>query len=113
MNNKAKWFIRIGLAFVFIYFGIDKLINPINWLGYIPAWIEAMMPLRQFVLANGVIEIILGLGLLYDKTLRIAANIIVLFLAGVIASLGFDEVTVRDTGLLFMAIALAIWQEES
>lgn len=111
MNNKAQWFIRLGLAFVFIYFGIDKLINPINWLGYVPAWIETIVPLRQFILANGVLEIILGLGLLYHKTLRIAANIIILFLAAVIASLGFDEITVRDTGLLFMAIALVVWRQ--
>jgi len=111
MNNRAKWFIRIGLAFVFVYFGIDKLVNPINWLGYIPAWIETIVPLRQFVLANGILEIILGLGLLYKKTLRLAANIIILFLVGVIISLGLDEVIARDVGLLFMAIALAVWRE--
>lgn len=111
MNNKAKWFIRLGLAFVFIYFGIDKLINPINWLGYIPAWIETIIPLRQFVFANGIFEIILGLGLLYHKTLRLAANIIILFLAGVITTLGLDEVIARDVGLLFMAIALAVWHK--
>ena len=112
MNKKSYWIIRIGLAVVFIWFGIDKLIAPINWFGYVPSFIDALpISIRDFVLINGLFEIILGLMLLWPRSVRIAADIIAAFLVAVLVFQGFNEVTIRDLGLIAMALSLIVWKK--
>ena len=100
--------IRLGLAFVFIYFGIDKFFNPDIWGSYVPSTFANLLPfnLNTFMYLNGIFEIIIAILLFPQKTRRSAALLSVLFLVGIIISLPWSEISVRDVGLLFMALAL-------
>ena len=34
--------VRIGLSFVFLYFGLTKIIDPSAWLAWVPQWMELL-----------------------------------------------------------------------
>lgn len=102
--------LRVGLGFVFFYFGIDKLINPINWKGFITPELMNILfiDINLFILLLGIFEIILGLMLILGILTRTAALIISLHLFLVIITQGFNQISVRDIGLFAMAISLTI-----
>jgi len=112
LSKHSQLFLRLGLAFVFGVFGVDKLFHwPLNvlWSGWIPVWLS--VPQLPFLAALGSLEIIAAIFLLLNRFTRLAAFACVLFLAGVVASFGLNDSTVRDIGLIAMALALALQPE--
>ena len=109
----SMFVIRIGLAIVFLLFGIDKFINPELWFGYVPNFILQLTPLslNLFIFLLGILEAIIGLFLLLGFLTRITAIIAAILLLGVIFTVGYNEITVRDIGLLAMAISLIITKD--
>ena len=114
-NNTSNLFLRLGLAFVFLWFGIDKFINPEYWINaWVPLWFQEILRSLgidnlNFIYTNGIFEIILGLGFLFNLFVKLFAFLTILFLLFVIFSFGLNEVTVRDVGLISAALALLFW----
>src|SRR3989344_2142438 len=98
----AHFLLRLGLAFVLVYFGIDKAIHPDNWLAWIPASILGVLPLtpQLFLLIQGVIETIMGVILLFGFLVRPVAVLTAILLISIVAFWGLNEITTRDMGLL-------------
>lgn len=113
----SKLAIRLGLAFVFFWFGIDKFFHPSYWINaWIPEWTLALVAhlgigAMQFTYLNGVFEVLIGLSLVSGVFLRIFSLLGVLFLLAVMIFVGFSEITVRDIGLLGGLISLLVWPE--
>ena len=109
------FFIRLGLGFVFFWFGIDKFIDPGLWIGWIPDSILSFVPIfpGTFIFLLGIVETILGILLIFGVLVRIVAFVSALHLLAIIFSLGFNDIVVRDIGLLTMALALAIEKKHS
>lgn len=102
--------LRIGLGGVFLWFGIDKFFNPLIWSKWVPEWFSVLLPidLFTFVYILGVVETIIGLLVLigfYTKTATALAGVL---LMAIMPSLGFNDIMIRDAGLLFMAIGLML-----
>ena len=95
-----------GLGVTFLYAGICSFTDPTPWVGYVPAWVESLMPLDKFALAHGVFQVLLGAALLVGVLPRCAAVVAVLDLAAILVFFGIDLVTFRDLGLFFAALAL-------
>ncbi|MEK6840785.1 MAG: hypothetical protein AABX79_02420 [Nanoarchaeota archaeon] len=112
MNNMrfdASFFLRVGLAFVFIYAAVSGFLDPQSWIGYVPHFIGNDVMRGYFLFANGVVEIFLGLWLLSGKKTFYSGIVSALLLAGIaIANLGSFIVVFRDVGLFFAAVALAV-----
>ena len=109
-------FIRLGLAAVFLWFGIDKMIHPDYWLN---AWVAPSIRSlvgsvglsgNQFVYLNGVFEILVGVSLVTNVLQRFFSLLAALFLVSIFIFIGFNEVTVRDIGLLGGFLAIIFWQ---
>jgi len=107
-KNYSIVIIRISLALVLLWFGIDQIINPENWFGYIPSWLNSIIPfsLETFILLNGIIEIIIGVFLLIGLYTRIIAFIAALHLLSITIAVGYNEIGIRDFGLTMMAVSL-------
>lgn len=111
-NQKyATLILRLGIAFVFLWFGIDKFIHTVNWIGWVPQWMQALIPfsMNAFMYGQGVIETIIGLMLLVGYKVRFASLLASITIAGVLISLigtGQAEIMVRDTGLLAASLSL-------
>jgi len=111
--NKNSWvvfLVRIGLGLVFFWFGLDKCQDPDTWQGWVPVFIHNRLPIpiNLFLVGQGAVEVILGLFLVLGFLTRFSSLICALILAGIIFFSGFNEVMVRDFGLLAMAVSLFI-----
>lgn len=101
--------LRIGLAGVFLYAAVSASINPDNWIGYLPQFLRNVFPAKTLLVLFNIYETVLSVWLLSGWKTFYSAILSVLTLIGIIVtSLGALDITFRDFGLLFTAIALAL-----
>lgn len=102
--------LRIGLAGTFLYAGLNSLLNPTSWIGYIPQWIESVPFLTRelFLVLHGAFEIVLAIALLIGLYKKLVALLAFLSIAAIIIFSGIDDTTFRDFGLLAAAYALLL-----
>jgi len=104
--------LRIGLSFVFLWFGVNQVIDPIAFQSYVPELVYTEDGLHidavRVVLLNGIFEIVLGLLLIAGLFTRVTALIMGLHLISIIIALGYNEIAIRDVGLLCITIALVL-----
>ena len=114
MKFDSAFFLRIGLAFVFIFASISAFLNPQAWIGYVPSFIENFITRAYFLFIHDIVNMVLGLWLLTGKKTFYAAIISSVVLAGIIlTNLGSFLITFRDVGLFFSAIALAVMSKDN
>ena len=98
--------VRVGLSLVLLWFGINQIINPESFLGYVPQWLFQSPSVHLILMATGVFETIIGFLLLIGIYTRIVALIAALHLLSIALSLGYNDVAIRDLGLTAMAVSL-------
>ncbi len=110
-------FLRLGLAAVFIWFGVDKFLNPQYWLS---AWIpQSVLTVASgvglsgmdVVYSSGVFELLVGASVLSNIFIKIFSVLAIVFLVTVLFTFGVSEVIVRDLGLIGGFLALLFWPE--
>ncbi len=108
----ATWILSIGLAAVFAWFGIDKFLNPIAWLGWIPTWMDGLfgMPTTTWLMVIGASEILFAILLLIPvrNVRRAGAILMAIQLLSIMPIVGINEVGLRDFAMMMSAIALTI-----
>ncbi len=108
----APILVRLGIGSVFLLLGIDQLMNPEAWVAWMPSWISWTTP-EQFFFMNGIFNSIIGFSLIIGFLTRIAALFAVLHLVGVLASLGYNDIAIRDFGLLLAALSVFLRGRDS
>ncbi|MBI4155233.1 DoxX family membrane protein [Candidatus Woesearchaeota archaeon] len=105
--------LRLGLAIVLLWFGINEVLNPLLMAGYIPNWFTNLSPIsiNSFMILNGSFEILLGILLVLGLFTRIAAILTTLHLLFIIIALGYNEIAIRDFGLFMAALSLSLTKE--
>ena len=103
--------LRIGIALVFMWFGYHQLVNQAMWISLIPHWAIAItgMSAGTLVIANGVFEVLMSLLLIFGYRLRTVGILLSLHLLMIICDIGLSAIGVRDAGLLFATIAIALY----
>ncbi|OGJ64299.1 hypothetical protein A3C37_05475 [Candidatus Peribacteria bacterium RIFCSPHIGHO2_02_FULL_53_20] len=108
----ARETLMTAMITVFGLFGIDKFIHPAAWLGWVAPWIENLSGISRgtWLRVAGGYELLLAAALVFPHRLvrRIAAWGMVIHLIFVLTQTGFNDLFVRDLGLLLSAIALGI-----
>ncbi|MBS3093864.1 DoxX family membrane protein [Candidatus Pacearchaeota archaeon] len=97
---------RISVGCVFFIFGIMQLINPEKWIGYLPTIISSFGDPLRFIFFNGIFDLFLGFFLLLGLFTRIVSFIGIIHLIGVILTFGFNDISVRDFGLLLVLVSV-------
>ena len=102
------------MALVVLWFGVQQLLNPALWTGYLPAW-TGSLPLSAitFVLLNGWLECTLGLLLIAGFYTRAAAFILSLHLYGIALTLGYGAIGVRDFGLATALLSVFFYGKDA
>jgi len=105
----VSFFLRAGLALVFLYAAISSFLNPSSWIGFIPLFLKNLIDANLLLFAFSFYEIILGLWLLSNKSIFYASLFSALTMLGIIIPnfLALD-IVFRDIAILFSAIALMI-----
>ena len=97
----ASIIVRIGMSLVFLWFGLNQLFSPDSFMGYLPGFVAVSGFAMQAVLLNGALEVILGGLLLAGLFTRVVAVLLVLHLLSISFGLGYNDVLIRDIGLMF------------
>lgn len=110
--DRAFLLLRVVFSAAPIVFGLDKFTDLLtNWDDYLAPWINELMPgsAHALMMVVGVVEICAGL--LVALVPRYGAPLVAAWLFAIIVSLltmgGFDDIAMRDAGLMCAAVALA------
>jgi uncharacterized membrane protein YphA (DoxX/SURF4 family) len=112
-SNSAYWALRVVFGLIPLFAGLDKFTHLLtDWNQYLNPAVLRVLPIsaNAFMQIAGVVEIIVGLGILFGAT-RVFGYIAMLWLLGIAANLitqgRFYDVAVRDIGLAVGAFSLA------
>ena len=109
----VSFFLRLGLAAVFLYAAISSFLTPTNWIGFLPVWLRNIIPGMTLLVIFSIYEIILSLWLLSGKKIYYASilSAFTLFLI-IIFNMTSLDILFRDLAIFFSAISLAILSKE-
>ncbi len=103
----ARLCLQIGLAFIFLYAALSATLRPNDWIGYLPAYLDSFLPREILLKIFSLLELVLAIWLLSSFKLFWAAVTATLVLVGItFTNLTIFDVTFRDVGLIFAALAL-------
>tara|TARA_Y100000310_G_scaffold342814_1_gene447594 strand:+ start:10132 stop:10515 length:384 start_codon:yes stop_codon:yes gene_type:complete len=106
-HKYAPMLLRYGIAAVFLWFGLNQMFNTVNFIAYLPTWaMNLPIAAETFVIANGIFETVFGICLALGLWTRFSAAVLGLHLLGIIHSLGYNDVAVRDLGLFFATASI-------
>ena len=108
----AKYLLIGALVFVFGWFGLDKLRNPILWSGFLPLGMDGLFQVGNdtWIVVIGILELLFAFLLLIPvrRVRQVAATLMVLHLVGILWQVGWNDIGVRDIGLLISGVALLV-----
>lgn len=109
----AEWGPTIGrvlLGLVLAWFGYHELVQPQLWTGYVPFVSTTSTVAVVAVLVHGWVLLMLAVAIIVGVALRLAAALAALALLEIVISLiitgGLTDLTLRDVGVLGLAITL-------
>ena len=101
-----------GLVLVFGWFGIDKFLNPLLWIGFMPSSMDGLfgIPITTWLIIVGIGEIVLAVLVILPnhKVRKVGAALMALHLIAIIFQVGWNDIGVRDIGLLASSVALLL-----
>lgn len=98
---------RYGVGIVFFIFGISQIINPENWVAWLPSFsFNLGITGESLIYINGAFDFIVGALLLIGIWIRPVALVGAVHIAGIIVSLGYNDIAIRDFGLLLVLISV-------
>lgn len=101
--------LRLGVSAVYAWFGVSQLVNPTAWLGFVPDWaLIGGMTANTLVALNGTFELILATLLATGFWVRPIATVLAVHLFAITTHLGLSANGVRDFGLSFATLAIAL-----
>jgi uncharacterized membrane protein YphA (DoxX/SURF4 family) len=110
--DDVYWALRVGLGSTAFLAGLDKFTNLLtHWEKYLAPQVREKLPVsgKQFMYGVGVIEMLVGLGILTSKP-RPAGYIASAWLLGIAGNLALNgdyDIAVRDVNMALAAYALA------
>ena len=109
LQKYAPVILRLGLSFVFIWFGLNQLISQSAWISFIPSFIVSITGISAatFVILNGIFEIVLASLLAFGIWTRLVSSLLFIHMFAIIGDVGLDAIGVRDIGLMFGLLSIA------
>ena len=86
---------------------MSQIKSPGEWIGFLPSWISSTgISATNFIYMNAGFEIFFGVLLLLGLYVRVSALLLSLHLFGIVFSLGYNAIAVRDFGLAVATFAV-------
>ncbi|TSC78948.1 MAG: hypothetical protein G01um101429_624 [Parcubacteria group bacterium Gr01-1014_29] len=114
-QKRVEWSLRLGLAAMFGYSGVDILLHPTAWhwaVRGLPAMVQDIINAVGFdtyLRLQGASELLFALVFLlwfWPRLTRVVALLAAIEMAAILLMVGVDSITFRDFGPLGAAVAL-------
>lgn len=106
----AEIILSFFLAFVVLWFGVNEILAPQNWVGLAPEFLKNLFPVNLLILAHGTALTLCGAALVLNIYRKAAAAIIAILLLEIIVNFlvnyGLSDIVARDIGLFGAALAI-------
>lgn len=116
-KNRARFILRLGLAFAFIYPAVAAWFNPLAWIGFFPASIRDLFPGESDLLLLhlfGITELIIGMWLIVGRKILTPSILASVYLVAIIlANIVQLDIIFRDVSILAMALALILIEHKT
>jgi uncharacterized membrane protein YphA (DoxX/SURF4 family) len=115
MNDYGKLILKVGLGIVFIYFGVNQIMNPEMWVDLLPSFLNNLnfFQPESLIFLNGTFDILVGFCLILGLFLKIISVLAFLHLISIfIFSLGFTQSGIRDFGLALASLSLFFSEDD-
>jgi hypothetical protein len=68
MNDAATLLIRLTVGLLMVSYGVHQIFHPEKWFSYMPAWLQALLPMstKSFMKEHGVGNFSLGVLMLLN-----------------------------------------------
>lgn len=108
MKKISPAILRIAMAAVFLWFGLNQVFDADSWIFFLPEFLRnSVAEPAVFVFLNGLLEIFFGIFLLLGIYIRFCAFVLAINMVGIVLSVGYNSVGVRDFGLAAATFAIA------
>lgn len=108
MSNLTLKLIRFAFVFLFLWFGVNQLLHPSAYVGFLPDWLGyTPIPFSTFVKLNGWAEVVMSILLLTGIFTRQVFALLGLHLLVIAVSVGGD-IGIRDFVLAVVILALVL-----
>ncbi len=109
----ANKVLRIGLGSTILWFGLSQVINPSNWIGYLQVWSFNLTFISTITLVyfNAFFEILTSLLLIFNQYTKFFSILLSLHMLVIIFHLGYNNIAVRDFGIMIGFLALIFISE--
>lgn len=98
---------RVALSLVLLWFGLNQIFNTSAWFAWLPSWTNSLpVSPAVLILFNGFLEVVLGVLLILGLFTRIVSLVAAIHLLTIVFSLGYNDVAVRDSGLMLVALSV-------
>ena len=110
-QSYAPVVLRLGLVFVFAWFGTSQIMNPREWTALVPSWALSIsgMGALTIVHLNGYFEVVAAILLALGLFVRPIAVLLFIHLAVIASHFGLSPIGVRDIGLSLATLSLALF----
>ena len=105
--------LRVGLGLTILWFGISQLVNPNEWIGYLPEWAFSISVISTitFVILNGIFETLTAAMLITNQYSKLSAILLSIHMIVIVFHLGYNDIAIRDIGIFFGCLALVFLLE--
>ena len=103
----AASLLRVSMSLVFLWFGLNHLLNSSGWIFWLPTWMLALPVSPQVLLMiNGAIETLFGILLVLGLLTRASSAVLTIYLLMITAHLGYNDVMIRNLGLTLAMLSV-------
>lgn len=108
MSHTSFHLSRVGLGITFLWIAVLIVADPEGWGGLLQPWAAGLLPLplKAAMVQTAILDGVIGFLFLVDLWTWLAALLAAIHLCVVLAVTGITPVTVRDIGLLAVAVGL-------
>jgi uncharacterized membrane protein YphA (DoxX/SURF4 family) len=108
MMLASRLVLRWSWCLLFLWFGTQQLLNPSDWIGFLPEWTGYLpVPAEMLIQLNGWTEVIAAILLALGYFTRLMALFLAAHLAGIAVSVG-GAIGVRDATLSAAGLSIAL-----
>jgi uncharacterized membrane protein YphA (DoxX/SURF4 family) len=103
--------LRIGLAGVFVWFGMSQILDQAMWTSFIPDWAMHLTGLSAVTLVslNGIFEVVASILLVFGFWVRPVAGLLFLHMCGIVVTVGLDSIGMRDVAIAAGLLSVTLY----